>query len=183
MTYDEKLAFLRRYRDAQRTMRRLLEELAQLRAEAASVSAALSGMPSGGGDGQAIPRAVERIVDALRPRGAVRRPAGRRRGRQRQPPERRPDHPAHRPPGHGPRGPHHHRDSQQGGVCTGYGTVHLHRPRLGRQRHRGRPLGPLPGLAGPQAAAQDPGPGLPRPRRQGRRHLDRRAAAGAGQRG
>ena len=51
MTYDEKLAFLRRYRDAQRTMRRLLEELAQLRAEAASVSAALSGMPSGGGDG------------------------------------------------------------------------------------------------------------------------------------
>ena len=64
MTYDEKLAFLRRYRDAQRTMRRLLEELAQLRAEAASVSVALSGMPSGGGDGQAIPRAVERIADA-----------------------------------------------------------------------------------------------------------------------
>ena len=64
MTYDEKLAFLRRYRDAQRTMCRLLEELAQLRAEAASVSAALSGMPSGGGDGQAIPRAVERIADA-----------------------------------------------------------------------------------------------------------------------
>ena len=64
MTYDEKLAYLRRYRDAQRTMRRLLEELAQLRAEAASVSAALSGMPSGGGNGQAIPRAVERIADA-----------------------------------------------------------------------------------------------------------------------
>lgn len=64
MTYDEKLAFLRRYRDAQRTERRLLEELAQLRAEAASVSQALSGMPSGGGDGQAIPRAVERIADA-----------------------------------------------------------------------------------------------------------------------
>lgn len=64
MTYDEKIAFLRRYRDAQRTMRRLLEELAQLRAEAASVSQALSGMPSDGGDGQAIPRAVERIDDA-----------------------------------------------------------------------------------------------------------------------
>ena len=64
MDYNEKLAFLRRYRDAQRTMRRLLEELAQLRAEAASVSVALSGMPSGGGDGQAIPRAVERIADA-----------------------------------------------------------------------------------------------------------------------
>lgn len=64
MTYDEKIAFLRRYRDAQRTMRRCMEELAQLRAEAASVSQALSGMPSGGGDGQAIPRAVERIADA-----------------------------------------------------------------------------------------------------------------------
>ena len=64
MTYDEKIAFLRRYRDAQRTMRRLLEELEQLRSEAASVSQALSGAPSGGGDGQAIPRAVERIADA-----------------------------------------------------------------------------------------------------------------------
>ena len=64
MTYDEKIAFLRRYRDAQRTMRRLLEELQQLQAEATSVSQALSGMPSGGGDGQAIPRAVERITDA-----------------------------------------------------------------------------------------------------------------------
>ena len=64
MTYDEKLAFLRRYRDAQRTMRRLLEELQQLQAEATSVSQALSGMPSDGGDGQAIPRAVERIADA-----------------------------------------------------------------------------------------------------------------------
>ena len=64
MTYNEKIAFLRRYRDAQRTMRCCMEELAQLRAEAASVSAALSGMPSGGGDGQAIPRAVERIADA-----------------------------------------------------------------------------------------------------------------------
>ena len=64
MTYDEKIAFLRRYCDAQRTMRRLLEELQQLQAEATSVSQALSGMPSGGGDGQAIPRAVERIADA-----------------------------------------------------------------------------------------------------------------------
>ena len=64
MTYDEKLAFLRRYRDAQRTMRRCMEELEQLRSEAASVSQALSGAPSGGGDGHAIPRAVERIADA-----------------------------------------------------------------------------------------------------------------------
>lgn len=63
MDYNEKIAFLRRCRDAQRTERRLIEELAQLRAEAASVSQALTGMP-GGGDGQAIPRAVERIMDA-----------------------------------------------------------------------------------------------------------------------
>lgn len=64
MTYDEKIAFLRRYCDAKRTMRCLLEELQQLQAEAASVSQALSGMPSSGGDGQAIPRAVERIEAA-----------------------------------------------------------------------------------------------------------------------
>lgn len=64
MDYNEKIAFLRRYRDAQRTMRRLLEELQQLQAEASSVSQALSGMPSGGGDGQAVPRAVERIEAA-----------------------------------------------------------------------------------------------------------------------
>ena len=69
MTYDEKLAFLRRYRDAQRTMRRCMEELEQLRSEAASVSQALSGIPSGGGDGQAIPPAVGRGA------GAERRPA------------------------------------------------------------------------------------------------------------
>lgn len=64
MTYLEKLAFLRRYLDAQRTMRRCMEELQQLRAEATSVSQSLSGMPSGGGDGQAIPCAVERIEAA-----------------------------------------------------------------------------------------------------------------------
>ena len=62
--YQRKIEWLRRYRDAQRTERRLIEELAQLRAEAASVSQALSGTPGGSGDGQAIPRAVERIADA-----------------------------------------------------------------------------------------------------------------------
>ena len=62
--YLRKVEFLRRYRDAQRTERRLIEEMAQLRAEAASVSQALSGTPGGSGDGQAIPRAVERIADA-----------------------------------------------------------------------------------------------------------------------
>lgn len=61
--YLRKVEWLRRYRDAQRAERRLIEELAQLRAEAASVTQALTGMP-GSGDGQAIPRAVERILDA-----------------------------------------------------------------------------------------------------------------------
>lgn len=62
--YLRKVEWLRRYRDARRTERRLIEELNQLRAEAASVSQALTGAPSGGGDGQAIPRAVERIAAA-----------------------------------------------------------------------------------------------------------------------
>lgn len=62
--YQRKIEWLRRYREAVRAERRLIEELSQLRAEAASVSQALSGAPGGGGDGQAIPRAVERIADA-----------------------------------------------------------------------------------------------------------------------
>ena len=63
MTYDEKIAFLRRYRDALRREKTIADEIEALRAEAARVTQALTGMP-GGGDGQAIPRAVERILDA-----------------------------------------------------------------------------------------------------------------------
>lgn len=63
MTYQEKISFLRRYREAVRQEDTILQEIEALRTEAARVTQALTGMP-GGGDGQAIPRAVERIMDA-----------------------------------------------------------------------------------------------------------------------
>ena len=63
MTYQEKLAFLRRYREAVQQEDTILQEIEALRTQAARVTQALTGMP-GGGDGQAIPRAVERIADA-----------------------------------------------------------------------------------------------------------------------
>ena len=62
MTYQEKLAFLRRYREAVRQEDTILQEIEALRCQAARVTQALTGMP-GGGDGQAIPRAVERIME------------------------------------------------------------------------------------------------------------------------
>lgn len=63
MTYPEKLAFLRRYREAVQQEDTILQEIEALRTQAARVTQALTGMP-GGGDGQALPRAVERIADA-----------------------------------------------------------------------------------------------------------------------
>ena len=63
MEYSEKIAFLRRYREAVRQEDTILQEIEALRTQAARVTQALTGMP-GGGDGQAIPRAVERIEAA-----------------------------------------------------------------------------------------------------------------------
>ena len=63
MTYQEKLAFLRRYREAVQQEDTILQEIEALRCQAARVTRALTGMP-GGGDGQAIPRAVEQILEA-----------------------------------------------------------------------------------------------------------------------
>lgn len=63
MEYSEKIAFLRRYREAVQREEILAQEIEALRCQAARVTQALTGMP-GGGDGQAIPRAVERIADA-----------------------------------------------------------------------------------------------------------------------
>ena len=63
MEYSEKIAFLRRYREAVRQEDTILQEIEALRCQAARVTQALTGMP-GGGDGQAIPRAVERILEA-----------------------------------------------------------------------------------------------------------------------
>lgn len=62
MTYQEKLAFLRRYREAVQQEDTILQEIEALRTQAARMTQALTGMP-GGGDGQALPRAVEQILE------------------------------------------------------------------------------------------------------------------------
>lgn len=63
MTYQEKLAFLRRYREAVQQEDTILQEIEALRTQAARMTQALTGMP-GSGDGQALPRAVEQILEA-----------------------------------------------------------------------------------------------------------------------
>lgn len=62
MNYEEKVHWLRRYRDALRSEEELRQELEDQRSRACKTTAALTGMPGGGGDGQALPRAVESIV-------------------------------------------------------------------------------------------------------------------------
>lgn len=64
MSYEEKVRWLRRYRDALKLEVELRQELEAQRARACKTTAALTGMPGGGGDGQALPRAVESIVAA-----------------------------------------------------------------------------------------------------------------------
>lgn len=64
MTYEEKVRWLRRYRDALKLEVELRQELEAQRARACKTTAALTGMPGGGGGGQALPRAVESIVAA-----------------------------------------------------------------------------------------------------------------------
>lgn len=64
MTYEEKKAWLWRYRSAKRFERQRLDELATLEAEAMHTTQRYSAMPGGGGDGQTLPRAVERIEEA-----------------------------------------------------------------------------------------------------------------------
>ena len=64
MTYEEKKAWLWRYRSAKRFERLRLDELATLEAEAMHTTQRYSPTPGGGGDGQALPRAVERIEEA-----------------------------------------------------------------------------------------------------------------------
>lgn len=66
MTYEEKKAWLWRYRSAKRFELLRLDELATLEAEAMHTTQRYSAMPGGGGDGQALPRSVERIDDARR---------------------------------------------------------------------------------------------------------------------
>ena len=64
MTYEEKKAWLWRYRTAKRFELLKLDELATLEAEAMHTTQRYSAMPGGGGDGQTLPRAVERIEEA-----------------------------------------------------------------------------------------------------------------------
>ena len=64
MTYEEKVRWLKRYRDTLRLEKELREELKDQQTRACKTTAALTGMPGGGGDGQALPRAVESIVAA-----------------------------------------------------------------------------------------------------------------------
>lgn len=64
MTYEEKKAWLWRYRSAKRFERLRLDELVTLEAEAMHTTQRYSATPGGGGDGQALPRAVERIEEA-----------------------------------------------------------------------------------------------------------------------
>ena len=64
MTYEEKKAWLWRYRSAKRFERMRLDVLATLEEEAMHTTQRYSATPGGGGDGQALPRAVERIEEA-----------------------------------------------------------------------------------------------------------------------
>lgn len=66
MTYEEKKAWLWRYRSAKRFERLRLDELATLEAEACHTTQRYSPTPGGGGDGQTLPRSVERIDEARR---------------------------------------------------------------------------------------------------------------------
>ena len=64
MEYNDKVRWLRRYLDAQRKERVLVEEVERLRAEAERVTPLLSGMPGGGPNADKLPAAVGRIIDA-----------------------------------------------------------------------------------------------------------------------
>ena len=66
MTYEEKKAWLWRYRSAKRFELLRLDELATLEAEACHTTQRYSPTPGGGGDGQTLPRSVERIDEARR---------------------------------------------------------------------------------------------------------------------
>lgn len=64
MTYEEKKAWLWRYRDACKKAGYLRDALDEAQHDTGRTTQQLSGMPAGGGDGQALPRSVERIEDA-----------------------------------------------------------------------------------------------------------------------
>ena len=63
MTYEEKKAWLGRYREAEKKYNRLSERLAEARESSQHTTQSLSAVPSGSGDGQSIVRAIERTED------------------------------------------------------------------------------------------------------------------------
>lgn len=64
MTYEEKKAWLWRYRSAKRFEQLRQDEFETLEAEARHMTQRFSATHGGAGDGQALPRAIERIEDA-----------------------------------------------------------------------------------------------------------------------
>ena len=66
MDYEEKVAFLRQYRDSVRRETLLLEELAELRSRAEGMTRVLNGMPGAPSYGSALPRAVESMIETQR---------------------------------------------------------------------------------------------------------------------
>lgn len=64
MTYEEKKAWLWRYRSAKRFEQLRQDEFETLEAEARHMTQRFCAAPGGAGDGQALPRAVERIEEA-----------------------------------------------------------------------------------------------------------------------
>ncbi len=66
MTYEEKQAWLWRYRSAKRFERLKLDEVDMLQTDATHTTQRISPVPGGSGDGQALPRSVERIDEARR---------------------------------------------------------------------------------------------------------------------
>ena len=66
MTYEEKKAWLWRYRDADKLFRQLTCRLEEARTAARHMTQNFSPTPSGSGDGQSLARAVEREDDLER---------------------------------------------------------------------------------------------------------------------
>lgn len=66
MTYEEKKAWLGRYREAEKKYNRLSERLAEAQTATRRITQNISAVPGGSGDGQSLARAVEREEEAER---------------------------------------------------------------------------------------------------------------------
>lgn len=66
MTYEEKLVWLDRYREADKKYQRLSWQLAEAQTATRRITQNISAVPGGSGDGQSLARAVEREEEAER---------------------------------------------------------------------------------------------------------------------